>query len=339
MYLHLPLLPALLPILTFCRLAELSLTLDTQVEQDQWVKMVHERVVLERMANDIKMIESVNEVFGQLVIQSLLLIKFTWLLKGDDVKLKFLGISFRTYMVITMIISFSSMLPAVLKYHKRNRENLRPMTSIATIAILMVWIAVILTKVSVFILGFQNTPGLLFVPIIIHMAISFTILTRLEPQFGSLQHHDQLVYVLVSSLVPVSIPCQQSKDMRKGYGLSLLLFAIENILIIIFAMVMKNFSNNRGYRKSFEQFPELIKIDHIVKDFDTLCALMILLVLVVTALSAALLVLYSKYHPSNKLFKGQKTNSEEPNAENVKTATAPKWTNTEFGVEMTEKET
>ena len=295
---------------------------------------MQEKVLLERMANDIKMIESVNEVFGQLVIQSLLLIKFTWLLKIDNVKLKFLGISFQTYMVITMIISFVSMLPAVLKYHKRNRENLRPLTSIATMVILMVWISVILTKVAVYILGFQNTPGLLFVPITIHMTISFTLLSRFEPQFEGMQPHDQLVYVLVSSLVPVSIPCQQSKDMRRGYGLSLLLFAAENISILIFAIIMKNLS---GYRKSFEEFPKLIKIDHIVDNFDLLCALMMLLVLVVTALSAALLVLYAKYHPSNKLFKSQKSMSNDPEAETAKEATSPKLTNIEVEDEVFEK--
>ena len=55
---YLPFLPASLPTLLFCRLAELTVVLedDTLLGQDAWEAAVQERILLSWMANDVKII-------------------------------------------------------------------------------------------------------------------------------------------------------------------------------------------------------------------------------------------------------------------------------------------
>ena len=55
---YLPFLPASLPTLLFCRLAELTIMLedDTLLSREVWEAAVQERIVLSWMANDVKII-------------------------------------------------------------------------------------------------------------------------------------------------------------------------------------------------------------------------------------------------------------------------------------------
>ena len=55
---YLPFLPASLPTLLFCRLAELTVLLedDTLLSRDAWEAAVQERILLGWMANDVKII-------------------------------------------------------------------------------------------------------------------------------------------------------------------------------------------------------------------------------------------------------------------------------------------
>ena len=55
---YLPFLPASLPTLLFCRLAELTVMLedDTLLSRDAWEAAVQERILLSWMANDVKII-------------------------------------------------------------------------------------------------------------------------------------------------------------------------------------------------------------------------------------------------------------------------------------------
>ena len=55
---YLPFLPASLPTLLFCRLAELTIMLedDTLLSREAWEAAVQERIVLSWMANDVKII-------------------------------------------------------------------------------------------------------------------------------------------------------------------------------------------------------------------------------------------------------------------------------------------
>ena len=58
LYKYLPFLPASLPVLLFCRLAELTVLLErgTMLTRPDWEAAVHERILLSWMANDVKLI-------------------------------------------------------------------------------------------------------------------------------------------------------------------------------------------------------------------------------------------------------------------------------------------
>ena len=60
----------------------------------------------------------------------------------------------------------TSMVKAVLAYHKRNREILRPMFSLSSLFTVTMFVLVLFAKVIIYIVGFQNTPGLFFVPVV-----------------------------------------------------------------------------------------------------------------------------------------------------------------------------
>ena len=253
------------------------------------------------------------ELFGQMVIQIILILRFQWLVSNADVKGlgSSFGVSFKTYVIATLTISFLGIFPAILKYHKRNRENLRPLSSISSVLIVLMWICVLLTKISVYVIGFQNTPGLFWVPAVTHIVTYFILLTKFEPQFKAMQHHEKLIHLLASFLVPISLPSHQSKSMAKVYGISLLLFFIECISILSYAVMLNNFSQTVGFSEANKEFPELINMASVVTVFDNLCYLTLLLVLISTLVSGALIVLYSKcFHPSNKLFKSKSYSAE-----------------------------
>ena len=67
--------------------------------------------------------EIVCEAFGELVIQSILLFRFQWLVTKDD--FASFGLSFQIYVACVMSISFFTMVCTIFKYHNRNRKNLR----------------------------------------------------------------------------------------------------------------------------------------------------------------------------------------------------------------------
>ena len=58
LYKYLPYLPVSLPVLLFCRLAELTVMLEskTLLTQADWEAAVHEKILLSWVANDVKII-------------------------------------------------------------------------------------------------------------------------------------------------------------------------------------------------------------------------------------------------------------------------------------------
>ena len=217
---------------------------------------------------------------------------------------KTFGINFKTYITAVMVVSFLAMLHAILKYHNRNRENLRPKSSIGTCLLMFIWILLILTKLGVYIIGFQNTPGLFFVPMFFTLSVSYFILSIMEPQFKTLHPHNKMVYILISFLVPVSLPSRETKSMLNLYTVSLLLFPLECCSILCYASMMKNFYHFEEFRVFFSQFPHFIQpVMPFIQTFDQLIILIVIWVICVTVLSSIFLVLYSKFHPSNQLFR------------------------------------
>ena len=92
---------------------------------------------------------------------SLLSVRFKWLLDKDY---KSFGLDFKTYIMITMMVSFSTMIKAVYNYHVRHRSSLRPMFSLSTFVLVFCWALLIVCKVVVYVICFINTPALIFIP-------------------------------------------------------------------------------------------------------------------------------------------------------------------------------
>jgi len=206
------------------------------------------------------------------------------------------------FVVASMCVAFFTMLKAVLAFHNRNRESLRPMCSLENLSTVAMFLFILVAKVIVYIVGFQNTPGLFFVPVVVKILASCILLNLFEPEFRSLLTHEKLTYVLVSFLVPLSIPCKDKKKMGKTYGISLFLFLVESSSIILYAVLIKKFYHFQLFRKFYQEFPKLLQLGQF--SFETLAVLLFFTCLVAFLIATMLSYLASKrFHPINSLFK------------------------------------
>ena len=243
-----------------------------------------------------------TESFGQLVIQGILLIRFDWLVKKDD--FNSFGLNFQVFVVASMCVAFFTMVKAVLAYHNRNRESLRPMFSFSNLSTVTMFIFILVAKVIVYIVGFQNTPGLFFVPVVVKILASWILLNTFEPEFRSLLAHERMTYVLVSFLAPISIPCKDKKKMGKTYGISLFLFLVEGSSIILYAVLIKRYYHFHLFRKFYDEFPKLLQLDQF--SFETLAILLLLVCFIAFLIASMLSFLATKsFHPTNSLFKSK----------------------------------
>ena len=126
--------------------------------------------------------------------------RFQWLLEKDY---ESFGINFKTYVLLVMIMSFSTMVHAIHKYHVRYRRSLRPIFSASTFVSVFCWALLIMSKVLVYVICFINTPGLIFMPVLIRILISFITFECLEEDFKSKEKHEKFDYLLVTFMVPV----------------------------------------------------------------------------------------------------------------------------------------
>ena len=244
----------------------------------------------------------VTESFGQLIITLLLLIRFQSIVEKD---FKSFGINFQTYIIIAMVISFLTMLHAIYKYHHRFRSSLRPKASLGTALLLITWSMLIVMKVVTYVIAFINTPGLFCVPILIKIVLSFFLMEALVDDFKSKEKHEKFIYLLVSFLLPVSLPSKECKSMKLLNVVNFFLYFLECFFVLIFAHLMKNFYHNKLYCKFYEEFPLKFVED---TNFDSFLAMMCGALMAVTLLSSCLLGIYSKFfHPSTKLFSRDNT--------------------------------
>ena len=154
-----------------------------------------------------------------------------------------------------MSVSFVTMVISIIKYHNRNRESLRPIFSLGTTLLTMMWITMLVTKVAVYFISLQNTPGFFFVPMMIRIAISWITLTLTEPAFVSMEPQDKMVYLLISFLVPVSIPSQSKKPTLKTVqtdAVRMILFICELGPLLGFALFTKNACHFELYFQFYE---------------------------------------------------------------------------------------
>ena len=154
----------------------------------------------------------VSESFGQLIVTCLLIVRFQWLVEKD---FKSFGIDFKTYIVVSMMVSFFTMIHAIYKYHNRHRRSLRPKASLATPLLLFTWSILIVTKVFIYVIAFINTPGFFCVPVLLKMLLSFIIFQFAVDEFKKKQSHEKFIYILICFLLPASLPSNHIKSMKK----------------------------------------------------------------------------------------------------------------------------
>ena len=230
-----------------------------------------------------------------------MLLRFRWLVKKD---FSSFGINFQTYVIVSMTISFVTMVLAIRKYANRFRANLRSTASLRTVLEIVFLTSLVLTKLCVYIIGFLNTPGFFFVPMIVHIALALILLNIFEPNFNSMPNHDKLVYLLISSLVPVSIPVEKKTALPIHYLISLVLFFLECFAILAFAFFMKTYYHFNSFKNFYKGFQNLIKVSYAVTNFDELLFLCVICVLGVTLIASFLLIVQSTAcHPKALLFK------------------------------------
>ena len=252
------------------------------------------------------------------MIQGVLLFRFQWLLKSKD--FSSFGLSFIVYVCASMSVSFVGMLPALLTYHNRGRQSLREKVSLHTASLVTFWIILLVIKVVVYVFGFLNNPGLFWVPMVVKMLLLWLFLTygglkcfcrsgdRCRPNiqcvpfkaFKSLPSHDKVVFILVSSLVPISNPSKETKSMKGLYAVSIILFILECLFVLLFAFLIRHFYHFELYKDFYCNFlPEKLKI----ASFDGLVACMLLSVLASTATAFLLLCTSNNCcHPKASLF-------------------------------------
>ena len=276
------------------------------------------------------------EAFGELVIQGVLLFRFRWLVTKDDF-LSF-GLSFQIYVVVAMSVSFVTMVSAILTYNNRGRSNLRGTFSWHTASLVAFWTLLLVIKVAVYVFGFMNNPGLFFVPMLLKMLLIWLFLTcgfiqckpdcnsqcetftcnctcliRCKPfkSYKSLPAHDKFVYIMISSLVPVSIPSKDKKSVKGLQTVSIILFLIECVGILFFAYIVRYFYHFELFKDFYERkLPEMVH----AATFDAIFIGMFAAMLSAILVGSFLLWICNYFcHPKSTLFfpKRKKQNNDQ----------------------------
>ena len=227
--------------------------------------------------------------------------RFDWLVKKDD--FNSFGVKFQYFVVASMCISFFTMVKAVLAYHNRTREHIRMMFSLNSLLTVLMFVIVLIAKIIVYMFGFQNSPGLFFVPVVVKIALTWLLMSNFEPNFRSLMTHDKLVYLLVSFLVPISIPAKgRKKRMAPNYGISMFLFYAECTSIVLYAVLIKKYYHFELFRKFYANLPKLLQLSKF--DFEEVSFFLFLLCLAATLVAGILRCLATTYlHPSKSMFR------------------------------------
>ena len=242
--------------------------------------------------------EIITESFGEIIVTCLLVVRFQWLLDKDY---KSFGFNFQTYIILTMSVSFLTMLHTVHKYHTRYRRALRPIANISTALLIFSWALLIFTKLTVYVVSFINTPGLFFEPIMIKTSVLVTIFEHFDEDFPSRASHDKFIYILISNLIPISLPDKSFKTMKNLLIINFFLYFLECSGIIFYAVMMNDFYHNELYHNFNQELSKLMF--KIAAPYDFLLLYVFMLVFGVTLFSSFVLYLNSKFlHPRKTTF-------------------------------------
>ena len=245
-----------------------------------------------------------------MIFQAIMLLRLRIVIKKDQI----LGFEFDfvTFVLITMVFSCITMMLGVRAYHIRNKKHLRPMFSMGNVVLTFSWIILITTKIILNAVCFINYPGLVAVPVIVQIIITYSLLrfTKISSSFQTLPAHLQIVHTLMVSFIPLSLT-DLTDDVKSFKHLplvvSFLLFLIECFCVIFFSFMMNMFYHFEEYRKYQAVFTKnIIKLIPLpVEGFNGVLLSLIVLVTISTIVSGTLqTIYYTILHPKAKIFTG-----------------------------------
>ena len=204
--------PSTLPIVLFAQDSSVKLDLgeqeDSVMDPDTYhrnMELLNEERLLEKVALNIKIIEVVVEAYGQLIIQSIVLLRLRALIQTDY--FKYLGISFEYVIIISMVASIFSIFTTFWSYHIRSKQYFRQAVSSSTFLQVITWIALITTKLVVYVIAFINFPALFFIPVVIQFCVTASILSfsNVSPSFKASAWHDRMIHCMVCCVLPLAV--------------------------------------------------------------------------------------------------------------------------------------
>ena len=245
------------------------------------------------------------EAFGELVIQGVLLSRFKWLITKQD--FSSFGLSFQIYVVCVMSISFVTMIAALLTYHNRDRKHIRKTFSLHTASLALFWTLLLVAKVSVYVFGFLNNPGLFWVPMLVKICFLWLLFSCCSCEsfvpYKALPAHDKFVFLLANSLVPVSCPSKDTNGMKGLYAVSITLFSLECLFVLIFAYLIRHFYHFEAYREFYcEVLPKKFSMEY----HEIFNALVVTVFSAIISVTVLLSISYKCWHPKRVLFQSKK---------------------------------
>ena len=129
---------------------------------------------------------------------------------------------------------------------------------------MLAWTLLICTKLLVYLVCFANTPGLIFVPALIKMLLAYSLYTSFMPEFSQQERHDKMIYLLISFLLPVTLPSKTRKQTKRLNFINFSLYFLENTAILMFANLIKATYHNQHYCRFYSKLPHRLGL----KEYD-----------------------------------------------------------------------
>ena len=205
-------LPSTLPILLFAQDTSVKISLgelqdSTEMDPAHFMdhlELLYEERLVEKTSLNIKIIEVVCETYGQLIVQSVVLLRLKTLIQTDY--FNYFGISFEFIIMLSMVLSILSLFTTFWSYHTRSKQRFRRLLSSSTFLQLVTWILLIITKLAIYVISFINFPGLFFIPVVIQFFVTLMVLTwtNVSPSFHACAWHDRYTFDLRPQLFIIS---------------------------------------------------------------------------------------------------------------------------------------
>ena len=81
--------------------------------------------------------------------------------------------------------------------------------------------------------------------------------------FRCLPAHDKFIYVIVTCLVPISIPSQSRKNTKILYMMSVIFSFLECLFILLYALLIRHFYHFNPYKDFYvNELPEKLAIEN-----------------------------------------------------------------------------